>query len=74
LQYKLEVNVGNCAVVVFGQRGPRQGVNVPVQGWRYAGEAIGLVSEFRYLGITPHQSKGVSACTAALGAAGLRAM
>jgi hypothetical protein len=73
-QYKLEVNVGKCAVVVFGQRAPRRGVDIPAQGWLYGGEALPLASEFRYLGVTFHQSKGVSACTSALSAAGLRAM
>jgi hypothetical protein len=70
----LEVNVGKCAVVVFGRSAPRPGQAIPEGGWVYSGQAIPLVSEFRYLGIVFHQTKGVSACVSALQSAGMRAM
>jgi hypothetical protein len=38
------------------------------------GAQIPVVPEFHYLGIVFHQTVGVSACTAALSAAGMRAM
>jgi hypothetical protein len=70
----LEVNVDKCAVVVFGRSAPRPGQDIPEGGWVYSGQAIPLVSEFRYLGIVFHQTKGVSACVSALHSAGMRAM
>lgn len=70
----MEVNVGKSCVVVFGKRPPRSGVDIPTAGWLYGGVTVPLESEFRYLGVVFHQCKGVSACTAALRGAGLRAM
>jgi hypothetical protein len=70
----LQVNVAKCAVVVFGRSAPRPGQDIPEGGWVYSGQAIPLVSEFRYLGIVFHQTKGVSACVYALHSAGMRAM
>ena len=70
----LEVNVAKCAVVVFGRSAPRPGREVPQGGWKYDGQEVPLLSEFRYLGIVFHQTKGVSACVSALQSAGLRAM
>jgi hypothetical protein len=52
----LEVNVAECAVVVFGRSAPRPGQDIPEGGWVYSGQAIPLVSEFRYLGIVFHQT------------------
>lgn len=73
-QYSLEVNVSKCAVVVFGRDAPRPGLHVPQGGWRYSGQQLPLVEEFRYLGIVFHQSKGVNASVSALSQAGRRAM
>lgn len=67
------MNVAKCAVVVFGRSAPRPGHEVPQGGWQYDGQEVPLVSEFRYLGIVFHQTKGVSACVSALKSAGLRA-
>lgn len=63
-----------CAVVVFGKSPPRLGRDTPAGGWTYAGQVVPLVAEFRYLGITFHQTQGVTACVSALKSAGLRAM
>jgi hypothetical protein len=73
-QFSLQVNVAKCAVVVFGRTAPVAGRHVPVGGWQYGGEQLPLLAEFRYLGITFHQTKGVSASVAALRSAGLKAM
>jgi hypothetical protein len=72
--YQLQVNVGKCAVVVFGCTIPVEGRHVPVGGWQYGGQQLPLLAEFRHLGITFHQTKGVSASIAALRSAGLKAM
>jgi len=73
-QYCLEVNVPKCAVVVFGNSAPRAGVHIPQGGWRFSNQQMPVVAEFRYLGITFHQTRGVSASVAALSLAGRRAM
>jgi hypothetical protein len=72
-RYSMRVNVAKSAVVVFGCRKPRA-CDVPAGGWLYAGEALPHVDEFRYLGVVLHQTKGVSAATAALASSGQRAM
>jgi hypothetical protein len=69
----LHVNVDKSAIVVFGKRKPRVGVEIPHQGWHYAGVRLPVVPEFRYLGITFHQTGGVSVCVSALSAAAMRA-
>jgi len=43
-------------------------------GWLFADQPVPLVTEFRYLGIVFHQTRGVSASVSALHSAGLRAM
>jgi hypothetical protein len=70
----LHVNVDKSAVMVFGKQKPRVGKHIPPQGWMFEGARLPVVSEFRYLGITFHQTAGVSACTSALSAAAMRAM
>lgn len=70
----LHVNVDKSAVVVFGRRKPRRGVEIPTRGWALDGQRLPVVPEFRYLGITFHQTSGVSACVPALSAAAMRAM
>ena len=74
LANSLHVNVAKSAVVVFGKRKPRINHEIPHTGWLLAGAQLPVVAEFRYLGITFHQTGGVSVCTAALSAAALRAM
>jgi hypothetical protein len=73
-QYQLHVNVAKCAVVVFGRRKPCPARDLLPGGWQYAGQSVPCVSEFRYLGIVFHETRGVSACVDALHSAGLRAM
>ena len=73
-QYSLQVNVSKCAVVVFGRQPPRARQDVPDGGWVYGGQQVPRLTEFRYLGIVFHQTKGVSASVAALSSAGMRAM
>jgi hypothetical protein len=70
----LYVNVDKSVVVVFGRRKPKAGTNIPRDGCLLAGAQIPVMPEFRYLGIVFHQTAGVSACTAALSAAAIRAM
>ena len=70
----LYVNVAKSAVMVFGRQKPRVGVHIPPAGWVFEGAQLPVVSEFRYLGITFHETSGVSACTSALAAAAMRAM
>jgi hypothetical protein len=70
----LHVNVAKSVVVVFGKRKPRVGREIPTTGWQFEGVQLPVVPEFRYLGITFHQTRGVSACTEALSAAAMRAM
>jgi len=70
----LHVNVAKSAVVVFGKRKPRVGHEIPHSDWLFEGVQLPVVSEPRYLGITFHQTGGVSVCTVALSAAVLRAM
>jgi hypothetical protein len=70
----MEVNVGQCAVVVFGRTAPKPGTHVPAQGWVYNGQQVPLGQSLRYLGIVFHQTRGVSASMEALHSAGLRAM
>jgi len=72
-EYGFEVNVPKCAVVVFGRRAPPAAA-VPAGVWLYSGQQVPPLTEFRYLGIVFHQTKGVSACVSALKSAGLRAM
>jgi hypothetical protein len=69
----LHVNVAKSAVVVFGKRKPRVNHEIPHTGWLLAGAQL-VIAEFHYLGITFHQTGGVSVCTDALSAAALRAM
>jgi len=58
-EYRLEVNVPKCAVVVFGQRAVRI-ADLPPGGWLFAGQPVPLVTEFRYLaGVFPSDSRGV---------------
>jgi len=61
------------AVVVFGRRAVRP-PDLPPGGWLSADQPVPLVTEFRYLGIVFHQTRGVSASVSALYSAGLRAM
>jgi hypothetical protein len=71
--YGMQVNVAKCAVVVFGAGAPRDR-DVPAQGWTYAGQQLPVCTEFKYLGVVLHQSRGMFACVPALRTAGLRAM
>lgn len=71
----LHVNVDKSAVVVFGQRKPGLvGKHIPRAGWVLDGDRLPVVPEFRYLGITFHETSGVSACVPALSAAAMPAM
>lgn len=74
LEYQMVVNVSKCATVVFGRSRPARGRDFPVEGWAYDGQPVPHASEFKYLGIVFHETKGVSACVEALQSAGLRAM
>jgi hypothetical protein len=73
-QYHMHVSVAKSTVVVFGRRVPRAGREIPVQGWRYGDQPLSVSAEFKYLGITFHQTKGVLASADALSHAGRRAM
>jgi hypothetical protein len=63
-RYQLHVNVAKCVVVVFGRRKPCPAKYLLPDGWQYAGQNVPCVSEFRYLGIVFHETKGVSAYVA----------
>ncbi len=69
-EYDMEVNVQKSEIVVFG----RSRFKPSPEGWQYNGHTIPVSSEFRYLGIVFHETKGVSVCIDALCTAGRRAM
>jgi len=67
----LEVNVAKTEVVVFH----KEHVAVPRHWqWHYNGTPIPRKSEFRYLGVIFHESKGISCAIKPLAAAARRAM
>ena len=69
----MEVNVAKTEIVVFGKK--QFGRVEDLQGrWRYAGQAVPVKDEFKYLGVILHCTGGVSAAVPALAAAGKRAM
>lgn len=61
------------SVVVFGKQAPRP-ADLPAGGWVYAGQVVPRLTEFRYLGIVFHQTRGMSVAVSTLRNAGLRAM
>lgn len=63
-----------CVVHEHVRSAPRPGHEVPQGGWQYPGQEVPLFSEFWYLGIVFHQTRGMSACVSALQSAGLRVM
>ena len=68
-EYDMQVNVGKTEIVVFGKR-KYTGAAV----WQYQGQQVPVSDQFKYLGVQFHATRGVSACTEALAAAGSRAM
>ena len=73
LEYDMEVNVAKTEIVVFGKQ--RYGRPDSLQGvWQYAGQAVPVSDEFKYLGVVLHCTKGVSAAISTLAASGKRAM
>jgi hypothetical protein len=74
-EYDMTVNVDKSVVVVFGSS-PLQTMDPPIQlrGRNGVRQPIPQVSEFKYLGVVMHETRGVSACVADLSAAGRRAM
>jgi hypothetical protein len=68
-EYDMEVNVSKTEIVAFGKQ-KYKGAHV----WQYAGAPVKVSEQFKYLGIMLDATKGVSAATGPLRAAGQRAM
>ena len=68
----LRVNVKKTEIVVFGASPWRPPSDH--RPWAYAGAAVPVSEEFRYLGITLHGTRGMSVAVDRLRAAGLRAI
>ena len=68
----MRVNISKTEVVVFGARTWRP----PPTGapWHYAGAPLPLSPAYKYLGITLHSTRGMSAAMERLRSAGLRAI
>ena len=70
----LEVNVDKTCIVVFGARaytGSRQWI---LRGRNGERQQVPVCSEFKYLGVVLHETRGVSVCCDTLTVAGRRAM
>jgi hypothetical protein len=66
----MEVNVGKTEIVVFRKAGTSE---VP-GAWVYAGETVQRSSEFRYLGIILHETRGLKCAIESLATAARKAM
>jgi hypothetical protein len=71
--YDMEVNVAKTEIVVFGRKQFDKLENLQSR-WKFAGQPIPVSSEFKYLGVVFHSTRGVSAAVSTLAAAGKRAM
>ena len=67
----MEVNVNKTETVVF--RHPRSPMQQTCWSWHYHGFPIQRVSEFKYLGVVMHETRGLSVAIASLAAAARRA-
>lgn len=77
-EYDMTVNVDKTEVVVFGRsrftEANGESPTVFLRNREGVRQQLPVVSEFRYLGVVFHETKGVGACVEALAAAGRRAM
>ena len=73
-EYDMTVNVNKSVVVVFGSTPCQLASPIQLRGRNGVRQPIPQAKEFKYLGVVMHETRGVSACAAALTAAGRRAM
>lgn len=67
----LEVNLSKTEIVVFGRR--RWLPDSNTRPWMYRGQIVRVSEQFKYLGVTLHSTKGVSAAVNVLATAGSKA-